>query len=94
MLSCPICGQAFETGRTSWLLRCPGCGFERSTLAANIADAVARGVIKTGARADLALFATKDPAHLPYHAGVEHAQLVVQAGAIVHDGRAQAFSCG
>ena len=52
-----------------------------------------RGVIKTGARADLALFATKDPAHLPYHAGVEHAQLVVHAGAIVHDGRAQALSC-
>jgi hypothetical protein len=40
------------------------------------------------------LFATKDPAHLPYHAGVEHAQLVVHAGAIVHDGRGQALSCG
>jgi len=38
MLTCPICGQAFETGRTSWLLRCPGCGFERSTLAASISD--------------------------------------------------------
>ena len=47
-----------------------------------------RGVVKTGARADLALFATKDPAHLPYHAGVEHAQLVVRGGQIVHQASA------
>ena len=50
-----------------------------------------RGVVKTGARADLVLFATKDPAHLPYHAGVEHAQLVVRGGQIVH--QASAPSC-
>jgi imidazolonepropionase len=53
-----------------------------------------RGVLKRAARADLTLFATKDPAHLPYHAGVEHAQLVVHGGEIVHDARAEAFHCG
>jgi imidazolonepropionase len=53
-----------------------------------------RGVLKVGGRADLVLFATKDPAHLPYHAGVEHAQLVLQSGRIVYDGRAEALSCG
>jgi imidazolonepropionase len=42
-----------------------------------------RGTLKPGMRADLALFATRDPAHLPYHAGVEHARLVVRGGAIV-----------
>ncbi len=53
-----------------------------------------RGVLKRGARADLALFATRDPAHLPYHAGVEHARLVVHGGEIVHDARAEALVCG
>src|SRR5438132_2400087 len=52
-----------------------------------------RGVIKPGARADLVLFATKDPAHLPYHAGVEHAQLVVHEGRIVHDLRGETRHC-
>ena len=53
-----------------------------------------RGVLKPGARADLVLFATKDPAHLPYHAGVEHAQLVVHGGRIVHDSRGVDLRCG
>jgi len=52
-----------------------------------------RGVLKPGARADLVLFATKDPAHLPYHAGVEHAQLVVHGGRIVHDSRSLPLHC-
>jgi imidazolonepropionase len=52
-----------------------------------------RGVLKPGARADLVLFATRDPAHLPYHAGVEHAQLVIHAGHIVHDARGQTLHC-
>jgi imidazolonepropionase len=43
-----------------------------------------RGILKGGARADLVLFATKDPAHLPYHAGVDHARIVVRSGEIVH----------
>jgi len=53
-----------------------------------------RGVLKRGARADLVLFATKDPAHLPYHAGVEHARLVVHGGEIVHDARNEVLHCG
>ena len=53
-----------------------------------------RGVLKNGTRADLALFATRDPAHLPYHAGVEHAQLVIHGGRIVHDARGQPLRCG
>jgi len=52
MLNCPICERAFETGRTSWLLRCPGCEFERSTLAESISDAAARGVIDERARSN------------------------------------------
>ncbi|HYS10762.1 MAG TPA: imidazolonepropionase [Myxococcales bacterium] len=52
-----------------------------------------RGVLKRGARADLVLFATKDPAHLPYHAGVEHARLVVHGGQIVHDARSDTLHC-
>lgn len=52
-----------------------------------------RGVLKPGTRADLVLFATRDPAHLPYHAGVEHAQLVIHAGHIVHDARGQTLHC-
>ncbi|HEX9578742.1 MAG TPA: imidazolonepropionase [Myxococcales bacterium] len=53
-----------------------------------------RGVIKQGLRADLVLFSTSDPAHLPYHAGVEHARLVVHGGRIVHDVRAETLHCG
>lgn len=39
-----------------------------------------RGVLAPGLRADLVLFDTRDPAHLPYHAGVEHARIVIAAG--------------
>jgi imidazolonepropionase len=53
-----------------------------------------RGILKSGTRADLALFATRDPAHLPYHAGVEHALLVLHGGRIVHDARGQPLDCG
>jgi imidazolonepropionase len=52
-----------------------------------------RGVLAQGLRADLVLFATRDAAHLPYHAGVEHAQLVIQSGKIVRDHRTQPLSC-
>jgi imidazolonepropionase len=52
-----------------------------------------RGILKPGTRADLALFATRDPAHLPYHGGVEHAQLVIHGGRIVHDARGQPLHC-
>ena len=44
-----------------------------------------RGSLRTGLRADLVLFSTRDPDHLPYHAGVEHARLVIRGGRIVHD---------
>lgn len=47
-----------------------------------------RGVLRAGLRADLTLFSTADPDHLPYHAGVEHAQLVVRGGRVVHEGAA------
>ncbi|HET7787066.1 MAG TPA: imidazolonepropionase [Myxococcales bacterium] len=43
-----------------------------------------RGVIEAGKRADLVLFSCSDSAHLPYHAGVEHAAVVVADGAVVH----------
>jgi imidazolonepropionase len=46
-----------------------------------------RGLLKPGLRADLTLFSTRDPDHLPYHAGVEHAALVIRDGRIVHDAR-------
>jgi imidazolonepropionase len=52
-----------------------------------------RGVLKQGLRADLVLLSTRDPAHLPYHAGVEHARLVVQGGRIVHDLRGEGLNC-
>ena len=52
-----------------------------------------RGRLALGLRADLVLFATKDPAHLPYHAGLEHAQLVVSQGRIVHDSRSESLNC-
>ncbi|HEX4383843.1 MAG TPA: imidazolonepropionase [Myxococcales bacterium] len=42
-----------------------------------------RGVLAAGKRADLVLFDTSDPAHLPYHAGVEHARMVIAAGKTV-----------
>ena len=51
-----------------------------------------RGAIAPGLRADLVLFSTDDPDHLPYHAGVEHAVLVIRGGRIVHDARDAAIS--
>jgi imidazolonepropionase len=39
-----------------------------------------RGVLAVGKRADLVMFSTSDPDHLPYHAGVEHADTVIVAG--------------
>ena len=52
-----------------------------------------RGVIERGKRADLVLFAARDAAHLPYHAGVEHARLVIARGAIIHRAHAVSQSC-
>jgi imidazolonepropionase len=43
-----------------------------------------RGVLRPGARADLVLFDCRDAAHLPYHAGVEHARVVLAKGEPVH----------
>src|SRR5262249_23116684 len=39
-----------------------------------------RGVLRAGMRADLVVFSTGDPDHLPYHAGIEHAETVIYAG--------------
>src|SRR5207244_10486373 len=39
-----------------------------------------RGVLRVGKRADLVLFSTSDPNHLPYHAGIEHAAVVIIGG--------------
>jgi imidazolonepropionase len=44
-----------------------------------------RGVLRRGARADLVLFDCRDAAHLPYHAGVEHARVVVKEGRLVQE---------
>jgi imidazolonepropionase len=44
-----------------------------------------RGRLASGLRADVVLHATRDPAHLPYHAGVDHARLVIRRGQIVLD---------
>ncbi|MGE5047284.1 MAG: amidohydrolase family protein, partial [Deltaproteobacteria bacterium] len=43
-----------------------------------------RGVIEAGKRADLVLFSCASAEHLPYHAGVEHAALVIAGGNVVH----------
>ena len=47
-----------------------------------------RGRLETGLRADFVLHATREPAHLPYHAGVDHARVVVRRGQMVLDLRA------
>jgi imidazolonepropionase len=46
-----------------------------------------RGVLQPGKRADLVLFSCSSAEHLPYHAGVEHAALVVAGGAVVDQPR-------
>ena len=52
-----------------------------------------RGAIAPGLRADLVLFSTRDPAHLPYHAGVEHATKVLVSGRVTLDTAPTAESC-
>ena len=52
-----------------------------------------RGRIAPGLRGDLVLWATRDPAHLPYHAGVEHAALVLREGRVVLDLRDRPPGC-
>ena len=42
-----------------------------------------RGALRPGLRADLVLFSCTGAEHLPYHAGVEHAQVVIRGGKIV-----------
>jgi imidazolonepropionase len=46
-----------------------------------------RGSLVPGLRADVVLHATRDPAHLPYHAGVDHARLVLRRGHVILDSR-------
>jgi imidazolonepropionase len=54
-----------------------------------------RGRLAAGLRADLILHATQDAAHLPYHAGVDHARLVLRRGQIVLDLRNEPLlNCG
>jgi imidazolonepropionase len=48
-----------------------------------------RGRLAPGLRGDLVLWSTTDPAHLPYHAGVEHALVVIRAGKIQLDLRGE-----
>jgi SAM-dependent methyltransferase len=50
MPECPICLAEFRQGLAPWLLRCPGCGFERSTLTEQIADPRSRANIDEAAR--------------------------------------------
>lgn len=45
-----------------------------------------RGELRPGLRADLTLFWTAEAAHLPYHAGVEHARVVIAAGSVAFEG--------
>jgi len=40
------------------------------------------------------LHATRDPAHLPYHAGVEHALVVLREGQVVYDARSRRGELG
>jgi len=49
-----------------------------------------RGQLIPGMRADLVLWSCGDAAHLAYHGGVEHAQVVIRRGEIVLDRRAGA----
>src|SRR5262249_35950241 len=51
MPHCPVCDAALGQGLLFWLLRCPGCGFERSTLAEQLANPRARAAIDEDARA-------------------------------------------
>jgi imidazolonepropionase len=42
-----------------------------------------RGRIATGLKADLVLFDAQSADHLAYHAGVEHARVVIRSGKVV-----------
>ena len=54
-----------------------------------------RGALAAGLRADIVLHATRDPAHLPYHAGVDHARFVLRRGQVILDLRHDpALNCG
>ena len=53
-----------------------------------------RGKLAPGLRADLVIHGTKDPAHLPYHAAVEHARVVVRGGKVILDLRKEPLRCG
>jgi imidazolonepropionase len=53
-----------------------------------------RGKLVAGLRADIVVHGTKDPAHLPYHAALEHARVVVGAGKVVLDLRKEPLRCG
>ncbi len=51
MPQCPVCDAPLGQGLLPWLLQCPGCRFERSTLAEQLADPRARAAIDENARA-------------------------------------------
>jgi imidazolonepropionase len=53
-----------------------------------------RGRLAPGLRGDLVIHGTRDPGHLPYHAAVEHARVVVRSGKIVLDLRSEPLLCG
>jgi len=53
-----------------------------------------RGKLVPGLRADIVIHGTRDPAHLPYHAAVEHARVVVRAGKVILDLRKEPLRCG
>jgi imidazolonepropionase len=53
-----------------------------------------RGKLMAGLRADIVIHGTKDPAHLPYHAAVEHARVVVRGGKVILDLRKEPLRCG
>jgi imidazolonepropionase len=53
-----------------------------------------RGKLMAGLRADIVIHGTKDPAHLPYHAAVEHARVVVRGGKVMLDLRKEPLRCG
>lgn len=54
-----------------------------------------RGRLVSGLRADLVLWEAKDADHLPYHAGVDHARVVIRRGEVVVDRRGEPpLACG
>ncbi|HLL52252.1 MAG TPA: amidohydrolase family protein, partial [Myxococcaceae bacterium] len=46
------------------------------------------GILQVGGPADLVLFGCSSHRHLPYHLGINHARVVVQAGRVVAQGHA------